>query len=210
MSANLENPTKKIPLESILFRLHNHPTYEYECMLAGDLGEGCFKLANFPVLAFGVAFEDIVHAQPNEAGELEFVAVLRRSGASNVRFWLKDPDRLSLDAFLGCTLQYIHKRLFVLHIPRKIDPQPITLQIERLQREGVLSSWEVGYKNPKFLKPGKSPNPSWSGRLYGCFPVRWGTADAFAYHRAAVVPLNLKQFLAQLQEMATAVETGVL
>ncbi len=119
---------------------------QIETLWAFDLGHGHYRLDNTPWYAFGISWQDVVEAHPDEAGQLHFVKVVSKSGNRTIRVmseveftdeWLK---RL---LSLGVTYEGANRRYFGINIPPDVDLDAIS---SFLVQEGV--TWE--YADPTY------------------------------------------------------------
>jgi hypothetical protein len=124
--ADAEAPTAKV-----LFRVPcEDGSAEVETLWAHDLGSDRYRLANCPFYAYGVSWEDIIHApfDPQE-GFPTFQRVLEKSGNRTIRIVFDDESVESgkaksvLDGImaLGCDYEGATKTYLSINVPPDID-----------------------------------------------------------------------------------------
>jgi hypothetical protein len=124
--ADAEAPTAKV-----LFRVPNEDgSAEVETLWAHALGGDRYRLANCPFYAYGVSWEDIIHApfDPQE-GFPTFQSVLEKSGNRTIRIVFDDESVESgksksvLDGIvaLGCDYERATKTYLSINIPPDVD-----------------------------------------------------------------------------------------
>lgn len=124
--ADPESPTAKV-----LFRLsYEDGSADVETLWAHDLGDDRYRLANCPFYAYGVSWEDTVHApfDPQE-GFPTFQSVIEKSGNRTIRIVFDDSavengeSRSMLDGLLalGCGYEGATKTYLSINIPPNVD-----------------------------------------------------------------------------------------
>lgn len=114
----------------IFFRLEQgedgYPPVTTESLWAKEVPEIGYQLDNVPFYAKGVSWNDIVEAEPDEDGSLNFKRVVRQAGHSTIRVMVFDeaevsPLRKELEK-LGCDSEqdYVHQLISV-DIPPTVD-----------------------------------------------------------------------------------------
>jgi hypothetical protein len=78
-----DKPTAKIALRG--------PDGEIETLWAVDLGSDHYRLDNTPWYAYGISWQDVVEAQPDEQGQLHFVKLVSKKGNRTVRITAEQP-----------------------------------------------------------------------------------------------------------------------
>jgi len=140
--ADSEEPTAKV-----LFRVPQEDgSVEVETLWAHDLGSDRYRLANCPFYAYGVSWEDTVHApfDPQE-GFPTFQSVLEKSGNRMVRIMFEDAavengrSEFIIDGLLalGCDYEGATRTYLCINIPPRVDLKAV---VEFLIREGA--TWE--------------------------------------------------------------------
>jgi hypothetical protein len=135
------------PSAKVLFRvLDEDGSAEVETLWAHDLGRDRYRLANCPFYAYGVSWQDVVHApfDPQE-GFPTFQRVLEKSGNRTIRIVFDDASVESgkseslLDGImaLGCDYEGATKTYLSLNIPPDVDLNAV---VEFLIRESA--EWE--------------------------------------------------------------------
>ena len=100
---------------------------EAETLWASSLGNDHYKLDNSPFYAYGVSWEDVVEAFPND-GVLEFARCVTKSGNRTLRVILDSVDenlesRTVLERIrqLGCSYEGMNSRLISINVPPDTD-----------------------------------------------------------------------------------------
>jgi hypothetical protein len=133
-----DDPTAKIALRG--------PDGEIETLWAVDLGQGRFRLDNTPWYAYGISWQDVVEAQPDEGGQLQFVKLISKSGNRTVRITAEQPftDKwLEKVVSLGATYEGANRRYIGISVPPETNLDVVT---RFLIAEGV--TWE--YADPTY------------------------------------------------------------
>jgi hypothetical protein len=147
----IDDPTAKIALRG--------PDGEIETLWASDLGCGHYRLDNTPWYAYGISWQDVVEARPDEQGQLQFVKVVSKSGNRTVRITSEQPftdEWLEKVASLGATYEGANRRYIGINVPQELGLEVVT---SFLIDEGV--EWE--YADPTYEEvhgPGPPPNKS--------------------------------------------------
>ena len=140
--ADPEAPTAKV-----LFRVpYEDGSVEIETLWAHDLGGDRYRLDNSPFYAYGVSWQDIVHApfDPQE-GFPTFQSVLEKSGNRTIRIVFDDSSveigesKSVLDGVsaLGCDYEGATKTYLSINIPPAVD---LDVVVDFLMRESA--TWE--------------------------------------------------------------------
>jgi len=129
-----------------------------ERMHAIPQGDGSYLLDNSPFYAFGISFEDLFSAVPQE-GELVFSKVISRGGHSTYRiklsvgrdhaFFLKHWSGLEK---LGCTYEGSSAslgRLYSIDIPPGVDVFEVYRLLEQGEQNNIWNFEEAHYFDPK-------------------------------------------------------------
>lgn len=135
------------PTAKVLFRVPcDDGTTDVETLWAHDLGSDRYRLANSPFYAYGVSWQDIVHApfDPQE-GFRTFQSVVEKSGNRTIRIVFDDASVESgkaksvLDGVsaLGCDYEGATKTYLSINIPPDIDLDAV---VDFLIRESA--EWE--------------------------------------------------------------------
>lgn len=106
---------------------------EIETLWATPVATKQYRLENSPFYAYGVSWQDIVEAQPDEAGYLEFVRTLRKSGNRTVRVIFQNcrtedpPAQIILSELLrlGVTAEGFQPLLVSLNVPPSTELQVV-------------------------------------------------------------------------------------
>src|ERR1700675_337829 len=102
---------------------------DVETLWAVPASGNLYRLDNSPFFAYGVSWEDIVHAEPDYEGVLCFVRVADKSGNRTVRVITKgfattsDEAKPFLEGIinLGCSYEGFQPRLISITVPPNID-----------------------------------------------------------------------------------------
>jgi len=114
-------PTAKVALRG--------PDGEVETLWAYDLGGGRFRLDNTPWYAYGVSWQDIVQAAPDQDGQLQFEKVVEKSGNRTVRITADQPftdEWLKRIVELSASYEGSNRRYLGINIPPGVDLESIT------------------------------------------------------------------------------------
>ena len=140
--ADPEAPTAKV-----LFRVPNEDdSAEVETLWAYDLGSDRYRLANSPFYAYGVSWQDIVHAPfDSQEGFPTFKSVLEKSGNRTIRIVFDDASvesgaaKAVLDGVsaLGCDYEGATATYLSINIPPAVDLNGV---VDFLIRESA--DWE--------------------------------------------------------------------
>jgi hypothetical protein len=133
-----EQPASKVALRG--------PDGEVETLWAFDLGDAHYRLDNTPWYAYGISWQDVVEARPDEAGQLQFVRVVSKSGNRTVRIKSETPfndEWLEKIVALGVSYEGANRRYLGINIPRETDLAAVA---SFLIEEGV--TWE--YADPTY------------------------------------------------------------
>ncbi len=118
------------------------------CVPADGVDDG-YRVTNVPIHVLDIARDDVISVKPSEAGPLEFVGVLRRSGHSTLRVIVA--DLMDTDAVaealgdLGAVVQNTYiSQLLAVDLPSTIDFTAIRVWL--IDAEGAdRLDWEEGY-----------------------------------------------------------------
>jgi hypothetical protein len=116
-----DDPTAKVALRG--------PDGEVETLWAYDLGAGRYRLDNTPWYAYGVSYQDIVYATPDEDGQLQFERVVEKSGNRTVRITATEPFAdawLKQLVELGVSYEGSNRRYMGINVPASVDLKSIT------------------------------------------------------------------------------------
>jgi hypothetical protein len=121
-----------------------------ETLWAAPLGNNLYRLDNSPFYIYGVSWQDVVEAQPEEDGFLFFLRVIEKSGHRTVRvlfedFSAKDPEAEPILADiknLGCTYEG-YGGLLVIDVPPEVNLETVTEYLKDSKLE-----WE--YADPTY------------------------------------------------------------
>ncbi len=105
-----------------------------ETLWAIPLGDDLYKLDNSPWLAYGVSWQDIIEATPDENGGLpRFRKVIQKSGNRTLRLILDPPANQSPDAQkildkitdMGCSYEGANPKFVAVNIPPAVNLRKI-------------------------------------------------------------------------------------
>jgi hypothetical protein len=133
-----DKPTAKIALRG--------PDGEIETLWAVDLGSDHYRLDNTPWYAYGISWQDVVEAQPDEQGQLHFVKLVSKKGNRTVRITAEQPftdEWLERVVSLGATYEGANRRYIGINVPQELALDVVT---SFLINEGV--TWE--YADPTY------------------------------------------------------------
>ena len=133
-----DEPTAKIALR--------RPDGKVETLWAVDLGGGHYRLDNTPWYAYGISWQDVVEAQPDEDGQLQFVKLVSKSGNRTVRITAEQPftdEWLEKVVSLGATYEGANRRCIGINVPQEWRLEVVT---SFLVSQGV--TWE--YADPTY------------------------------------------------------------
>jgi hypothetical protein len=133
-----DNPTAKIALRG--------PDGEVETLWAFDLGGDHYRLDNTPWYAYGISWQDVLEARPDQDGQLQLVKVVSKSGNRTVRVTAEEPFKdewLEKIVSLGASYEGASRRYIGINIPQGLNLGVIT---SFLIAEGV--EWE--YADPTY------------------------------------------------------------
>jgi len=121
-------------LVKVLFSLDQdedgYPPVTSETLWARRTPEGLYELDNIPFYAQGVSWKDIVAAEPNTEGMLEFQRVAKPSGHSTIRIVASEKNEMTkvqqeLER-LGCSWEGSNQpSLISVDVPPEVDLQQI-------------------------------------------------------------------------------------
>jgi Domain of unknown function (DUF4265) len=80
----VDRPNAKVALHG--------PDGEVETLWAFDLGGGQYRLDNLPWYAYRVSLGDVIEAAADDAGQLQMVRVVRKSGNRTLRLFFQGAD----------------------------------------------------------------------------------------------------------------------
>lgn len=123
------------PTAKVLFRiLEEDGSSSIETLWATPLDKDLYKLDNSPFYAYGVSWEDTVHApfDPSE-GMPTFQSVVERSGNRTVRFILDPPAPAGSETEgvlgdlikLGCSYEGAYSRYFSVTVPANVELESV-------------------------------------------------------------------------------------
>ena len=150
-STNVGEPVK------VMFELepsawHDHAT---ESVWAIPLGDNKYRLQNVPFHAYGVSYDDIVSAKPNEQGQLIVQGVSERGGHSTYRVILspETTDRDFENAWdklgsLGSTYERATDRLIAIDVPPETDIYEAYAALESGEKDNVWGFEEAHCGHP--------------------------------------------------------------
>lgn len=122
------------------------PDGEVETLWAFDLGGDHYRLDNTPWYAYGISWQDVVEARPDQDGQLQLVKVVSKSGNRTVRIRAETPFEdswLETIVSLGASYEGANRRYIGVNIPQDLSLDVIT---SFLIAEGV--EWE--YADPTY------------------------------------------------------------
>lgn len=118
-------------LAKVLFRVEEEDgTARVETLWAAALGDDRYRLDNSPFYAYGVSWNDIVHAPfREEEGLPTFDRVMRKSGHRTVRVIFEDEvrpgsrsrDLLDRMVAMGCSFEGAQRTYISVDIPPAVD-----------------------------------------------------------------------------------------
>lgn len=131
---------------------HNHAT---ESVWAIPLGDSKYRIQNVPFYAYGVSYDDIVLAEPNEERQLIVQNVSERGGHSTYRVIL-NPGTTDKDfenawdklGCLGCTYERATDRLIAVDIPPETDIYEAYAALESGEQNNVWGFEEAHCGHP--------------------------------------------------------------
>lgn len=106
---------------------------EVETLWAVHLQENLYRLDNSPFFAYGVSWEDIVEAEPDENGVLCFSRIAVKSGNRTVRVITQTYETSSEEAKpfldgiieLGCSYEGLQPHLVSITVPSEIELETV-------------------------------------------------------------------------------------
>jgi hypothetical protein len=110
---------------------------EVETLWAFDLGGGRYRLDNLPWYAYRVSLEDVIEAAPDEAGQLQMLRVVSKSGNRTLRLIYEGADlntswpseiQETMDWLVehGCSYEGANRRYQAVNVPPEVDLDIIT------------------------------------------------------------------------------------
>lgn len=134
-------------LTRIHFPLPNHRVSGGESLWAAPIGGDLYELRNYPFLAYGVNFEDVIRAVVTGRGKAPTaLEVVRSSGNRTLRLVFatpSSPDQRAafLDLLEEREVGYegANSRFFALNVPPHVSYDAITGLLEEHQARGLLS-----------------------------------------------------------------------
>ena len=136
------------------------PHDDIETQWANVVGDHLYELDNLPWYAYGVSLGDIVEAQPDSSGQLQFVRVVRKAGNRTIRVILEvTPDgeqtfesKQTLRGVVerGCSFEGADRVLVAINIPPAVDLAGIA---DYLTETGF--EWEYADPTYEDLFPGE-------------------------------------------------------
>ncbi|AFE03547.1 hypothetical protein COCOR_00534 [Corallococcus coralloides DSM 2259] len=106
-------------------------TQSVETLWATPLGQDRYRLENSPFFAYRVSFQDVVEAQPDPGGRLEFQRVVEKSGHRTVRVILDDVESPDAKPFMdglrqrGCGYEGFQPKLLSIDLPPEVRLEDI-------------------------------------------------------------------------------------
>lgn len=123
------------PDTKVLFRVPTEDgSYEVETLWAIHLGGDDYKLDNSPFLAYGVSWEDVVHAPFDpEEGRPTFQRVVSKSGNRTIRVVFDPPVEAGNESdgvlqelvALGCSYEGANSTYISINIPSEVELKKI-------------------------------------------------------------------------------------
>jgi hypothetical protein len=120
----------------------------YENLWAAKLNADQYRLESIPFFIYGIARGDLVTAQPDKDGRLQFIRVVAQSGNRTLRArsddLINDADRCNLIVEglkgLGCDVEVHRSRLIAINLPP-------TVSLEAVANYLITNdlSWEYGH-----------------------------------------------------------------
>lgn len=129
--------SSELPMTKVALR---GPHGDVETLWAEVLGDGRYCLANTPWYAYGISWQDVVEASPDEDGQLQFTRVVSKGGNRTVRIRSSNAfarDWLEKLVALGVSFEGADRRLIGINVPAETELDVIT---SFLTAEGV--EWE--------------------------------------------------------------------
>jgi hypothetical protein len=120
----------------------------YENLWSEPIGDGLYRLENTPFFVYGISRGDVVVAEPDEEGRLQFIKIREKSGNRTLRVrsdrFPKSPRfrnqvRTKLSQ-LGADSEELRNRLLAINVLKGASLTPIT---DFLTEEAKVS-WEYG------------------------------------------------------------------
>jgi hypothetical protein len=123
---------------------------DVETLWAIRVGENLYRLDNSPFFIYGVSWQDVVEAQPEEDGFLFFVRVVEKSGHCTLRVMFNDFSAEDAEAEpiladiknLGCSYEG-DVNVLVIDVPPEVNLETVTDYLINSELE-----WE--YANPTY------------------------------------------------------------
>lgn len=147
------------PEVKIVFRVPSEDgSYEVETLWATDLGGDDYKLDNSPFFAYGVSWEDVVHAPFDpEEGRPTFQRVVSKSGNRTIRVVFDPPVETGNESdhvlqglvALGCSYEGANSAYVSINIPPGVE-------LKRVRRYLIEQDAEWEHADPTYesLFPG--------------------------------------------------------
>ena len=117
-----------------------------ETMWAFDLGQGRYKLDSTPWYQYGISYQDIVAAEPDERGQLFFTRVIAKSGVRTLRVRSDGPvpqELLDQLVSAGCQFEGAKPNFIGIDVPPGVELSTATTL---LMKSGL--EWE--YADPTY------------------------------------------------------------
>ena len=123
-----------------------------ETVWATPVGLNLYCLDNSPFFAYGVSWQDVVEAKPDQHGVLEFLRCVKKSGNRTLRLIFQDCRSTDLGAQeilqglrdLRCSYEGLQPRMISINVPADVDLSAVT---GFLRRQSGLQ-WE--YADPTY------------------------------------------------------------
>lgn len=129
----------------------DYPGIGSELVWAAPCGGGRYRIRNVLFYAYGLSWDDVVLATPDEDGILQLVTIAQRGGHSTFRVILASPeDQLLLQrrwkplAELGCEYERATRSLLAIDVPPPADLTTIRSILSAAEADGVWE-WEEGH-----------------------------------------------------------------
>jgi|SRR6185312_13144220 len=144
------------PMQSdakVLFRVPDEDgSYVVETLWASHLGDDDYKLNNSPFFAYGVSWEDVVHAPFDpEEGRPIFQRVVSKSGNRTIRIVLDPPVEVGYESdrvlqglvAIGCSYEGASRSYVSINIPPEVE-------LKKVRRYLIVQKAEWEHADPTY------------------------------------------------------------